>query len=73
MKAANQMSVSRIAGPSLRCISSFIRLRGIGHEYQLAVASPSLDRPFVIRTNKAVIARVELDAHGKLGFVYKAL
>ena len=35
-----QISVSRIAGPSRRCISSFSRWRGIGERYHSAVASP---------------------------------
>ena len=35
-KAANQMMVSRMAGPLLRCISSFMRLRGIGAWYHWA-------------------------------------
>ena len=29
-KTTAQMAMSRVAGPSERCISSFIRLRGIG-------------------------------------------
>ena len=32
----NQSAVSRSAGPSLRAISSFMRLRGIGEAYHLA-------------------------------------
>ena len=36
----NQTAVSRIAGWSLRAISSFIRLRGIWAAYHFAPASP---------------------------------
>ena len=41
MNAANQMSVSRIAGPSSRRINSLSSARVIGGEYHRAEASPA--------------------------------
>ena len=41
MWSAIQRIVSRIAGPSLRCISSFITLRGTSVWYHSAAASPA--------------------------------
>ena len=56
MIAANQMIVSRMAGASERCISSFICLRGMSVLYHWAAASPRCSGSFtlVTRFNGAV-------------------
>ena len=41
MSAANQMSVSRMAGPSLRSISALSSARGICGAYHFAEARPA--------------------------------
>ncbi len=55
MKLAIQMAVSRIAGPSRRCMSSFKRLRGMAVWYQWPGEASFLGAPGVF-SNQAVVA-----------------
>src|SRR5262245_55781813 len=50
--AANQISVSRMAGPSFRSTNSLSRLRRIGLAYQVAVARPRSTARFPSRPVK---------------------
>ncbi len=60
---ANHRAVSRIAGPSERCISSFIVLRGISVWYHSADASPVSTAHSVLAPDQAVVPLRPLHAH----------